>query len=374
MITYSMGRPDPHTIIGLLANTGPRPKEVKEAVTKKLKALKNQQHALDNLALELKSLEKQQLASSGQAQETEIAEQLSKSKEDLEYIRKGDTTETDDKRNSLRTEIKENIAAAVASRKDFEDQLYFNVEVEEQSLEDKGKPASYKAALSNLEFEKWLVAMNVEIQSMYDNKVWKLVDLPHGAKVVKSKWIDKKKTDMDGVVYIYKARLVAKDEEIYMEQPEGFVNLDHPRKASGSNIIFLILYVDDIILMGNHKPSLQEVKDYLGSIMYAVRCTRPDVAFTQNITSRFHQSPSEAHWTAVKNILKYLRRTKDMFLVYGGNSDAELQVKCYCNAGFETDRDDTKSQTRYVFTLNGGTIVWKSSKQSTTAQHATEAE
>nr|GFD31924.1 hypothetical protein [Tanacetum cinerariifolium] len=75
------------------------------------------------------------------------------------------------------------------------------------------------------------------------------------------------------------------------------------------------------------------------------RCTRPDVAFAQNITSRFQQSPGEAHWIAVKNILKYLRRTKDMFLVYGGNSDAELQVKCYCDARFETDRDDTKSQT-----------------------------
>nr|GEY35677.1 hypothetical protein [Tanacetum cinerariifolium] len=43
---------------------------------------------------------------------------------------------------------------------------------------------------------------------------------------------------------------------------------------------------------------------------------RPDVAFAQNITSRFQQSPSEAHWTAMKNILKYLIRTKDMFLVY----------------------------------------------------------
>ncbi|GJT16209.1 hypothetical protein Tco_0874915 [Tanacetum coccineum] len=51
----------------------------------------------------------------------------------------------------------------------------------------------------------------------------------------------------------------------------------------------------------------------------------------------------------------------------------KLQVKCYCDAGFETDRDDTKSQTRYVFVLNGGVVVWKSSKQSTTAQHATEA-
>nr|GFD33690.1 hypothetical protein [Tanacetum cinerariifolium] len=47
---------------------------------------------------------------------------------------------------------------------------------------------------------------------------------------------------------------------------------------------------------------------------------------------------------------------------------------CYCDAGFETDKDDTKPQTGYVFTLNGGAIVWKSSKQSTTAQNAAEAE
>ncbi|GJT73383.1 hypothetical protein Tco_1032669 [Tanacetum coccineum] len=86
----------------------------------------------------------------------------------------------------------------------------------------------------------------------------------------------------------------------------------------------------------------------VGSIMYAVRCTRPEVAFAQNITSRFQQNPGELHWTAVKNILKYLRNTKNMFLVYGGNSKAELRVDCYCNAGFETDIDDMKSQTGCV--------------------------
>ncbi|GKG13294.1 hypothetical protein Tco_0350254 [Tanacetum coccineum] len=57
----------------------------------------------------------------------------------------------------------------------------------------------------------------------------------------------------------------------------------------------------------------------VGSIMYAVRCTRPDVAFAQNITSRFQQNPGDLHWTTVKNILKYLTNTKDMFLVYRGN-------------------------------------------------------
>ncbi|GJS89927.1 retrotransposon protein, putative, ty1-copia subclass [Tanacetum coccineum] len=93
-----------------------------------------------------------------------------------------------------------------------------------------------------------------------------------------------------------------------------------------------------------------------------------------HVRSRFQQNPGEPHWTAVKTILKYLRNTKDMFFVYGGNPEAELQVDCYCDDGFETDRDGIKSETRYVFVLNGGAVDWKSSKQSTTAMSATKAE
>ncbi|GKC46038.1 hypothetical protein Tco_1063760, partial [Tanacetum coccineum] len=112
----------------------------------------------------------------------------------------------------------------------------------------------------------------------------------------------------------------------------------------------------------------------VGSIMYAVRCTRPDVAFSQNLTSRYQQNPGESHWTAVKNILKYLRNTKDMFLVYGGDSTTELGVTCYTDASWETDRDDLRSQTGFVFVMNGGAVDWKSSKQSTTAMSSMEAE
>ncbi|GJQ93633.1 hypothetical protein Tco_0004772 [Tanacetum coccineum] len=57
------------------------------------------------------------------------------------------------------------------------------------------------------------------------------------------------------------------------------------------------------------------------------------------------KSQGESHWTVVKNILKYLRNTKDMFLVYSGNSEAELRVDFYCNTGFEIDIDDMKSLT-----------------------------
>nr|GEU66928.1 retrotransposon protein, putative, Ty1-copia subclass [Tanacetum cinerariifolium] len=112
----------------------------------------------------------------------------------------------------------------------------------------------------------------------------------------------------------------------------------------------------------------------VGSIMYAVRCTRPDVAFTQNITSRFQQNPGDIHWTTVKNILKYLRNTKDMFLVYGGDLKRELKVSCYTDAGYLTDADDLKSQTGYVFVLNGGAVDWKSAKQSIFATSSAEAE
>ena len=434
------------------------------------------------------------------------------------------------------------------------DKLCLNVESDEHMLGDLDEPPNFKAALSGLESEKWLEAANVEMQSMKDNQVWHLVDLPPDAKTVGCKWIFKKKTDMDGNVHTYKARLVAKgytqiygidydetfspvadirairiliaiaafydyeiwqmdvktaflngylDEDVYMVQPEGFVDPKHPskvcklqrsiyglkqasrswnkrfdeeikkfgfaqnpdepcvyQKASGSNVTFLILYVDDILIMGNYIPMLQDVKSYLGkcfamkdlgeatfilgikiyrdrsrrliglsqssyidkilkrfkmenykrgyvpmqerldlsskqcastpaevdrmrrvpyasavgSIMYAVRCTRPDVAFAQNIVSRFQQNPGESHWTAVKSILKYLRATREMFLVYGGNPESELKVTGYCDAGFQTDRDDAKSQTGYIFILNGGAIDWKSKKQTTTAMSATESE
>ncbi|GJW93894.1 retrotransposon protein, putative, ty1-copia subclass [Tanacetum coccineum] len=75
---------------------------------------------------------------------------------------------------------------------------------------DLSEPANYKAALLDPESDKWLNAMNVEMQSMKDNEVWVLVELPPNGKTVGSKWLFKKKTDMDGAVHTYKARLVAK--------------------------------------------------------------------------------------------------------------------------------------------------------------------
>ena len=218
------------------------------------------------------------------------------------------------------------------------------------------------------------------------------------------------------------------------------------KKESGSSVAFLILYVDDILLIGNNIPMLESVKTSLknsfsmknlgeaayilgikiyrdrskrliglsqdtyidkvlkrfnmeeakkgflpmshgihlsktqcptttderermskvpyasaiGSIMYAMISTRLDISYALSVTSRYQSDPGESHWTAVKNILKYFRRTKDVFLVYGG--EEELVVTGYTDANFQTDKDDSKYQSGFVFKIKGGAVSWKSFK------------
>ncbi|GJZ62862.1 retrotransposon protein, putative, ty1-copia subclass [Tanacetum coccineum] len=403
------------------------------------------------------------------------------------------------------------------------DQMCLNIEADEYELGDLNEPANYKAALLYPESDKWLNDINVEMQSMKDNEVWDLVDLPPNGKSVGSKWLFKKKTDMDEAVHTYKARLVAKgytqtpkidyeetfspvadirairiliaiavfydyeiwqmdvktaflngylSEEVYMEKPKGFVNPKFPNrvcklkrsiyglkqasrqwnkrfddeikkfgfsqnrdepcvymKASGSYVTFLILYVDDILIMGNNILMLQDVKSYLGrcfamkdlgeaayilgikiykdrskrliglcqsayiekilkrffmenskcghipmqeklklsksqgastpaelkhmqnvpyasavgSIMYDVRCTRPDVAFAHNITIRFQHnqkstkqsifatSSAEAEYIAASDAFKEAVWVRKFIVGLAVVSAIEEPIKMYCD-------------------------------------------
>ncbi|GJT17140.1 retrotransposon protein, putative, ty1-copia subclass, partial [Tanacetum coccineum] len=88
--------------------------------------------------------------------------------------------------------------------------LCLNMEVEDDEVGDLGEPANYKAAMLDPDKVIWQGAMDEEMNSMKVNEVWIEVDPPPNAKVVRSKWLFKKKTDMDGEVHTYKARLVAK--------------------------------------------------------------------------------------------------------------------------------------------------------------------
>ena len=80
----------------------------------------------------------------------------------------------------------------------------------EVMLLDHDEPTNYEEATMSPDSAKWLEAMKSEIGSMYENKVWTLVDLPIGRKAIENKWIFKRKTDTDSSVTIYQARIVAK--------------------------------------------------------------------------------------------------------------------------------------------------------------------
>ena len=82
--------------------------------------------------------------------------------------------------------------------------------VMEVMLLDHDEPTNYEEAMMSPDSAKWLEAMKSEIGSMYENKVWTLVDLPDDRKAIENKWILKRKTNVDSSVTIYKARLVAK--------------------------------------------------------------------------------------------------------------------------------------------------------------------
>ncbi|KAK0592998.1 hypothetical protein LWI29_028837 [Acer saccharum] len=405
--------------------------------------------------------------------------------------------------------------------------------------------------MEDVDSRHWQKAMQSEIESMFDNKVWSLVDLPKGIKPIGCKWVYKRKRGMDGKVETFKARLVAKgytqkegidyeetfspvamlksirillsiaasldpeiwqmdvktaflngslDESIYMMQPEGFIeksqvdkvcklqksiyglkqasrswnirfdqavkgfgfiqNPDEPcvyKRIKGDKLVFLILYVDDILLIGNDVGVLTSVKERLakqfdmkdlgeasfilgiqvirdrknrtialsqasyidkilsrfsmqdskkgmlpfrhgiklskeqvpkneheeqfmsrvpyasavGSLMYAMLCTRPDICFAVGIVSRFQSKPGPDHWTAVKHIFKYLKRTRDNMLVYSGG---DLVPVGYTDSDFQSDSDSRKSTSGAVFTIGGGAVIWRSIKQSCISNSTMEAE
>ncbi|KAA0043002.1 gag/pol protein [Cucumis melo var. makuwa] len=81
------------------------------------------------------------------------------------------------------------------------------VVIPDDGVED---PLSYKQAMNDVDKDQWVKAMDLEMESMYFNSVWELVDLPEGVKPIGCKWIYKGKRDSAGKVQTFKARLVAK--------------------------------------------------------------------------------------------------------------------------------------------------------------------
>jgi hypothetical protein len=419
-------------------------------------------------------------------------------------------------------------------------------------------PLTYREAISNSDKARWKEAMGEEMQSLYKNQTWKVVQLPKGKKAIGCKWVYTKKegpAEQDGVRF--KARLVAKgyaqkegidynevfspvvkhssirvllalvaqfdlelvqldvktaflhgdlEEDIYMTQPDGFKvagkenlvcklnrslyglkqsprqwykrfdqfmmrqkytrsQFDHCvyfRKLQDGTFIYLLLYVDDMLIacksiveidrlktqlknefemkdLGEAKkilgmeitrerargivcltqkqylkkvlkrfgmdqntkptttplaphfklsaamsPSTDEERDHMahvpyanlvGSLMYAMVCTRPDISQAVSMVSRYMHAPGKGHWQAAKWILRYILGTVDVGLKFERvNSGLDQILVGYVDSDYAGDLDKRRSTTGYVFTLAGGPVSWRSTLQTTVALSTTEAE
>ena len=117
--------------------------------------------------------------------------------------------------------------------------------------------------------------------------------------------------------------------------------------------------------------SQSEYAKIIGSVMYLMNYTRPDIAYAVSRLSRYTHNPSNDHWNALLRLLKYLKGTMDWSLHF---SNFPAVLEGFCDANWVSDNDEVSSTSGYVFTLGGGAISWKSSKQTCIARYTMESE
>jgi transposase InsO family protein len=122
-----------------------------------------------------------------------------------------------------------------------------------------------------------------------------------------------------------------------------------------------------------------DIKEYqaaVGSIMYAMLGTRPDIAHSISKLAQYSSDPRLEHWKALMQLLRYLATTADHGLVYDGHHDDGIEPTLvgYTDSDWANDPDSRRSVTGYLFRMAGGAISWKSKRQPTVALSSTEAE
>jgi hypothetical protein len=114
----------------------------------------------------------------------------------------------------------------------------------------------------------------------------------------------------------------------------------------------------------------------VGIFMYAMICTRPDIAHAVGVLSRYMSKPWKEHWTVVKRVFRYLRGTTSYGLCYQGRPglDRVVYIHGFVDVDWAGDMDHRRYTSGYVFNLFGGEISWMSKRQDVVALSTTEVE
>ncbi|XP_074373465.1 secreted RxLR effector protein 161-like [Apium graveolens] len=193
--------------------------------------------------------------------------------------------------------------------------------------------------------------MEFEMESIYSNQVWELMEPPKCIKPIGFKWIYKKKRGSDKKVKAWKD---SKKSNLPFRYGVSISKSQCPSTPKEIENMKGVLYVSAY-----------------GSLMYAMLCTRPDICFVVGMVSRYQSNPRHEYWSTVKIILKYLHRTKEYMLVY---KSSDLLPLGYTDSDFQTDKNKRKSTSGCVFTLGGGAVIWRSVKQKCITDSTMETE
>eukprot|EP00253_Pinus_taeda_P021354 PITA_21354 len=253
-----------------------------------------------------------------------------------------------------------------------------------------------------------------EMASLHKNEAWDMVELSVGRKPIGSKWVFKMKTNEEGKVEKYKARMVAKG--YFQVSRIDFGDIFSPvAKVASIRLVLCIvatfdfeveqMYVKTTFPHGDLEegiymkqlegfavkgkkelcPKTQEEEEDMsrvpyasavGSLMYVMVCTRPYIAHVVGVLSRFNSKPGNEHWIPMKQVFRYLHGTSDYGLCYQGRPglDRVLVIHGFVDVDWAGDLDHRRSTSGYVFNLFGGAVNWMSKKQSIVALSTTKAE
>ncbi|GKA35132.1 hypothetical protein Tco_0721623 [Tanacetum coccineum] len=230
----------------------------------------------------------------------------------------------------------------------------------------KDDPKTFDKAMKSQDVAFWKEAINDEMDFITGNNTWVLVDLPPAF--------------LNGEL----------DEEVYMNQLQGFIMLGNENKDMGEDDVILGIkikheskgiaicqshYIEKVMkkfnyfdctpvstsmdtskkLMPNNGQAVSQLEysRVIGCLLYVMTCTRPDIAFVVGKLSKYTSKPGTQHWQAIQSVLKYLKKTMDYRLKYTGYPSV---LEGYIDASWISNTEYNSSTSGWVFLLGGDAI------------------